>query len=815
MWKLIRANKEIFIILTGLLTIMPSCCIAAIKENPDKRTFLENTCTKICFDFGWRFFKGDFSDAYKVRYDDCGWRELNVPHDWSIEGPFDVNNPAGIQGAYLPGGIGWYRKHFRLPEKYKGKKVFIQFDGIYHNSEVWINSHYLGKRPYGYISFLYDLTDYLKFNGENILAVRVDNSDQPNCRWYSGSGIYRHVWLKITDKLHVSHWGTYITTPEVSEKSATIRIRTKVKNEYQSSKKCGLTMTIVDKRGRTIAETKSSHSVPADSEYEFDQILKINNPILWSVENPQLYVSRSVVSDSKNILDEYKTPFGIRKFRFDKDKGFFLNGKNIKFKGVCIHHDAGCLGAAVPDRALERRLEVLKSLGCNAIRTSHNPPAPELLDMCDMMGFLVIDEAFDKWSGASFAKWWKDDLRAMLRRDRNHPCVILWSVGNEVGNQGSPEANRTLEMLVEFVHKEEPTRPVTCALRPSIFKTRQKNAEHITDIAKLMDVTSLNYQEQAYADCKKVWPEIIIIGTECYPYFRGKAARYKAYEASNPWFDVVRNDYVVGQFLWTGIDYLGESRGWPDKGWSTALIDTCGFRKPRSYFHQSVWSDEPMVHIAVFDNSLDINPGKLHWGWPKIASHWTFPNFKNQVLRLITYTNCQSVELWIGEYLWGEKFLSEFDDRMMIWYFPYRPETLKAIGKNNGQEVCSYELRTSGKPAKIVLKPDRTTITANGQDLSHIEVNVTDTNDILVPTAKHLINFHIEGEGKIIGVDNGDLRSGESYKKNKRSAFMGRCLVIIQSTAKPGVVRLAAYAEGLETAEITLDTIKSQKRQIF
>ncbi|MBA7676757.1 Beta-galactosidase BoGH2A [subsurface metagenome] len=635
---MIKCKYQVLLLLF-LAFVMVLQCRISFAEPAEKMSIAQPTRSKILFDFDWRFHKGEAEEWHKINYDDTAWRPLILPHDWSIEGPFSKNNPAGERGGFLPGGIGWYRKHFQLSPEDEDKKIFIQFDGIFHNSEVWINGHSLGRRPYGYISFQHDMTPYVKFGEDNVLAVRVDNSDQPNCRWYSGSGIYRHVWLTVTDKLHIAHWGTYITTPRISRDKAVVRVRTKIKNAYSQTKYCSLTTTIRNAEGKVITEVTTPNAISTQTEYEFDQQIEVPHPNLWSIDTPSMYWAHTVVKDARHIYDEYETSFGIREIRFDKDKGFLLNGQSVKMKGVCIHHDAGCLGAAVPDRALERRLEVLKSIGCNAIRTSHNPPAPELLDMCDRMGFVVIDEAFDKWGGTWgrwFPQWWQQDLRDMLRRDRNHPCIVLWSVGNEVSGQGSPKFNKQLKKLVDFTHQEEPTRPVTYALCPRKIKSRAENAKFITNIAKIVDVTSCNYQEQWFEDYRKEYPEIIIIGSESYSFFRGKGDSYKAFEPVNPWLDTVKHDYVVGTFYWTGIDYLGEAvAGWPYHGWNCSLIDTCGFPRPVSYLHKSFWSDEPMVHIAVRDDSLDVPaPVKAHWGWPKMDSHWNLPQLKGKVVEL-------------------------------------------------------------------------------------------------------------------------------------------------------------------------------------
>jgi beta-galactosidase len=751
------------------------------------------------FDSDWKFSKEQAKGANQINYDDSNWQRVELPHDWSIEGPFDQNNGSGKRGGYLPLGVGWYRKQFELSPRMRDKKVFVQFDGIYKNSDVWINGKHLGQRWYGYSSFQYDLTLHINWDCPNVLAVRVDNSEQ-TCRWYSGSGIYRHVWLTITDKLHVGHWGTYVTTPRVTSFSATVNIETLLRNEHAVAKDCALKTIIVDPEGKPIATARSEKTIAAGREFRFSQEFAVPSPTLWSVEAPKLHYAHTVVLEGKKVADDYFTPFGIREIRWDPNRGLFVNNKAQLLKGVCIHHDLGCLGAAFHDRAMERRLEVLKLIGCNAIRTSHNPPAPQLLDLCDRMGFLVIDETFDKWGGHNHQTWntdWQNDLRSMLHRDRNHPSIVLWSVGNEVRQQGKPEGKRLLKMLVDFVHQEEPIRKVTYGAFP----------RYVPDFVNLADIAGLNYQEQWFEQYRTKNPRQLILSTESYAYYRGHGDSHKAFYPVNPWLDVLKHDFVVGTFYWTGIDYLGEAvAGWPFHGWNCSLIDTCGFRRPVSYLQQSFWSDKPVVHIVVMDDSLNVAaPTKDHWGWPKMVSHWTLPHLKDKETKVVTFTNCQSVELLVNGRSCGTKLLSDFKDRMMTWTIPYEPGIIKAVGKGPGLRVCAHELKTAGEPAKIILKADRQTMTADGRDLCHVEVNITDARGILVPDASNLIRFNVSGEARIIGVDNGDLRSIESYKAEQRKAFYGKCMVILQSTPKPGRIHLAATSPGLSSGELNIN----------
>src|SRR5690625_3685123 len=509
-------------------------------------------------DFDWLFYKGDPQGAHELEFDDSNWKILNIPHDWSVEEQFNENNPSGQSGGFLPGGIGWYRKHFDLPEVASEKKVYIYFDGVYRNSEVWCNGHFVDKRPYGYVGFFYDLTSYVNYEEGNIIAVRVDNSDQPNCRWYTGSGIYRSVWLRICEPLHINNWGTYITTPKITETEATVDVETTVKNNYETAKNFTLETLIYDEADQLATKKFKDIVIEAGETLNVCQSLIVQDPQLWSTDSPNLYRALSRLTTNDKIIDDYTTTFGIRDVRFTSNLGMTVNSKLVKLKGVNIHHDAGSVGSAVPVRILESRLQTLKNIGCNAIRCSHNPPDKELLNLCDRMGFLVIDESFDKWwcdqygYGEKFKNWWKADLESMLLRDRNHPSIIMWSVGNEVEEQGSQRTVNTLKMLVDHVHKFEPSRPVTCAIRPpgeiDGIKDFEEKMAIIMSMAEHMDIVSLNYQEQWYDELKKRNSKIIIVGSETFPFFRGNKDYLKAFESINPWFDVERNDYVIGQF---------------------------------------------------------------------------------------------------------------------------------------------------------------------------------------------------------------------------------------------------------------------------
>ncbi|MGK9476433.1 glycoside hydrolase family 2 TIM barrel-domain containing protein [Melioribacter sp. OK-6-Me] len=726
------------------------------------------------------------------------------------EGPFESTCPGGSGAGYINAGIGWYRKMFGLPESIRGKRIFIEFDGVYMNSDVWINGIHLGNRPYGYSSFQYELTPHLKFGEEkNVLAVRV-NVQQPCSRWYSGAGIYRNVRLKVTDPVHIAHWGTYVTTPVVSESEAIIRIETKIHNQSNSSQIVKLESIITDDEGHKCGSISSTQEVEVDSICTFKQSIKLSKPKLWTLENPFLYHVKSKVYVNGKIVDTYDTPFGIRTFEFTIDKGFFLNGKHVPIKGVCLHHDLGCLGSAVNKRAIERQLEIMKSMGCNAIRTSHNPPAPELLDLCDRMGFLVMDEAFDEWKksktmygyGRFFDEWSERDLRDMIRRDRNHPSIILWSIGNEIPEQDNANAYEMAKRLADICREEDPTRPITSACNnPGIAVE--------SGFAKPLDVLGINYNIQFYQTLKGK-AKLIASETASTVSTRGEYNLVQdgdtlkivkelnnqctSYDITVPnWANraetvlkaIKNSPWVAGEFVWTGFDYIGEPTpfGWPSVSSYFGIVDRCGFQKDRYYLYQSQWTDNPMVHILP---------------------HWNWQGFEGKEIPVWCYSNCESVELFLNGKSLGEKKFSDTDDLHLEWKVPYVPGTLRAVAKNKGKVVCTDEVQTAGAPAKILLSPDRTEISADGKDLSFIKVAIVDREGRVCPNADNLVKFKIQGKGIIAGVDNGNPVSHEYFKTSERKAFHGLCLVVVQSMAEKGTIHLSAESEGLQSAEVLI-----------
>lgn len=746
---------------------------------------------KLNFDFDWKFSLTDNPEYAAIDYSDANWEQVQLPHDWNIKQKFDRK---GIgSAAYLPEGIGWYRKTFFVPQSYKGKAVSILFDGIFQQSDVYINGKHLGHRPYGFCSIEYDLTPYLHVGKENIVAVRV-NTTGGRPRWYAGAGIYRHVWLTAANPVHVATYGTYITTPEATEDHADVKIVTTVSNQSDKEQAITVTQRLIDDSGKEVARGKKGHLlIKAGNTADVEQIVPVASPRLWTLEDPVMYTMETTVKVNNRVTDVYTTPIGIRTIHFDKDKGFFLNGKHHKLKGVCLHQDAGCLGVAVPDRSYERRLEILKEYGCNAIRCSHNQPSAEFLDMCDRMGFLVIDEAFDKWKGGyykqHFDEWWQKDMANMILRDRNHPSIILWSIGNEVG-EASRKDNEGIEratMLRDFVHKLEPSRLVTLAA--------QNN--HREEFASVPDVIGYNYLEARMLSDKKKLPERICLVSEELPYYRGEEGRLRSYTPLNPWQIVADNDFVAGGFIWPGVDYLGES-GWPSKGWPNGLFDVCMFEKPRAAYHRAMWNPEPMVHIAVLDQALDIDHGRDLWQWPPIASHWNFPDkYRGMVMEIRTTTNCESVELFLNGNSMGRHKTANFTNNTIVWYLPYNPGKLEAKGYNGETEVASYRLITSGEADAAIVTADRTELRADGQDLSHIAIHLLDKDGNRVQTDDRKVTVTVKGEGKFLGMDNGDLRR-ELFTGNTLKTYFGNMLAIVQSTKKMGKIAVHIVVEGVD-----------------
>ena len=784
----------------------------------------------LSMDLNWSFTRGDPAGAPDAAFDDRGWRVLDVPHDWSIEGPYDRTNSTAGSGGYLPAGIGWYRKHFATPETFKDKRVSAQFDGVFMNADVYLNGHPVGHHAYGYTSFICDLTPYLAAAGENnVLAVRVANDIQPNSRWYTGSGIYRHVWADVTGPVHVASWGTYITTPKPNAVSADVIIKTRVQNDTEAAAGIGVYQEIIDSAGKTVGhvDTLAIVDVPAKGEKEVEQTITVNQPQLWTLERPALYTVRTTLFpkhiDATELLDSYDTSIGIRQIDYDAERGFFLNGQHVKLVGECLHHDGGAVGAAVPIEVWERRLELLKAMGCNAIRCSHNPPAPEFLDLCDRLGFAVMDEAYDEWTVAKgqlrgsyatlFNECSKPDLISMLQRDRNHPCITMWSIGNEIPDQSEPRGVEMARTLAGICHAEDPTRPVTsaCDQAHSVNPT-QPGFLAALDIAGYNYVDRWGkYRELFFSDDHEKFPQYKFLGTEDVgvggvrgSYFGGSREAFSyansLVRAEQLWKFNAVHDYVIGYFMWTGVDYLGES-SWPRKAGDSGVLDTCGFPKDGYYLYQSQCVTNPMVHVMP---------------------HWNYPGEKGAIIPVVVFSNCRQVELQLNGKSYGTKSLvfprpgavrnwndptpaGTTADLHLTWDVPFEPGTLRAIGRQNGQIVAQEEIHTAGAPASIALKLDRAVLSSAARGVAQIEVRILDAAGIVVPTANNVVALDLQGPAKIIGYDNGDTSSHDSYQAGARPVFNGMALATLQAGKAPGHVTLTAKAGGLKDASVELD----------
>ena len=784
----------------------------------------QNQTGRITTDFNanWNFKLGDYPTAIESNFDSSDWRKLQLPHDWSIEGEFSSKHPTKAAQAALPAGIGWYRKIFPLPLQWKDKSILIEFDGVFKNSEVWINGHLVGKRPNGYISFMYDLSQYLYFGKEknNVIAVKVDNDAQPNSRWYTGSGIYRNVRLVVENKLHVAHWGTYVTTPKVTKEKASVHFETTLINTLKVPRTVTLVTAIVDATNKQVAQAISIEKIAANASLKKVHTLEVKQPHLWGVTSPYLYKVITNVYDKSKLVDHYETPLGIRCFNFDAEKGFSLNGVPTKILGVCLHHDNGALGAVENKYAVKRKLTLLKNMGANAIRMAHNPPSLELLQLCDEMGFIVQDEAFDVWKKKKVAndyhkdwdEWHKKDLEDFIKRDRNHPSVMMWSIGNEIREQFDSTGIAITKELAQIVKSLDTTRPVTSAL------TENMPSKNFIYQSKALDLLGFNYKHADYkdfpnrfkgqkiiasesvsaiatrgqydqpSDVMKVWPAAYNL-----PFEGNKDLTASAYDQTiaywgatheATWKTIKKQDFMSGLFVWTGFDYLGEPDPYtfPARSSYFGIIDLAGLPKDIYYMYQSEWTKKPVLHIFP------------HWNWQQgqEVDVWAY------------YNQADEVELFLNGKSMGKKS-KQNDDLHVFWRLQYEPGVLKAVSRKNGKVVLEKEIHTAGKAATLELISDKRVIKKDGYDLAYITVSMKDSDGNLVPNANHSINFEITGGGKIVGVDNGYQANLESFKASSCKLYNGKCIVIVQSnTTKEAITLTASSEEGIKIATITI-----------
>jgi beta-galactosidase len=822
------------------LSAFVTCGVRPISQPPS----LAGVRERQLFDFDWRFLAADVAGSEQPVVNDAAWERVDLPHDFMIEGkgqaivvpggrggrgnanlpttpegPFDPQSPGGSGNGYLNGGIGWYRKSFTLPPADAGKRVFIEFEGVYMNAEVWLNGRSLGKRPYGYSTFVHDLTPLLKFDGTpNVIAVKVV-VHQPSTRWYSGAGIYRHVWLTVADPVHVAQWGTFVTTTEIRPEQARVHVRTDVENQGAADLS-GVTLTTIvrTRDGDVVGEAERALPIAAGGTSRFESDVVVPRPHLWSIEQPYLYTVENLVKINSRVVDVDRAPLGFRTVQFTNEGGILLNGARVPIQGVCLHHDLGPLGAAAFDRGIERQLEIMKSMGVNAVRTSHNPPAPALLDAADRLGLLVMNEVFDEWRqnktrfgyGQFFDEWSERDMRDFVRRDRNHPSVFMWSIGNEIPEQRNAEAGQAMSTrLAGFVRDEDPTRPVSAGMN-------NPTQALDTGYAKPLDLFGVNYNLQVYERVRGIG----------HAYASETSSNYSSrdqynlvlkdgrveivnqvdnhttsYDLDFPrWGNTAetqfqalrRSPWMAGEFVWTGFDYIGEPTPftWPNRSSSFGIVDLAGFPKDRYYLYKSQWRPEKMVHLLP------------HWTWPD--------DFRGKTIPVWAYTNAQSVELFLNDRSLGVRNWSGVALLHLAWEVPYEPGTLRAVARDDGRDVAEDSVQTTTAASRLELQVDRAAIRADGQDLAFVTVRIVDAEGRLSRVdGDHLVTFDLTGPGGIAGVDNGDPKNHEPFKgptpgTARHRAFNGLALVVVRSARTAGALVLRARADGLAPAEVRI-----------
>ena len=805
----------------------------------------EDSTNPVSFNDGWKFHKGDVDGAQNTDFVDISWRDITLPHDWAIEGPFDSSFNARSGGLPFHG-VGWYRKQFDIPNTAKGKHITLHFDGAMNNAKIWLNGNMIGERPYGYIGFSVDLSPHLNYGGTNIVAVQLAPEDFSS-RWYPGAGIYRNTWLEINNEIHVAKWGTFITTPSISENEASINILAEIESIASEDKEVSIQTTIFDPNNREVAKTNSVLvQTKQNSIVEAVQTTTIEAPMLWDLDTPNLYTAKTTIIQGNKVLDRYNTTFGIRTIEYGADFGFKLNGKKTRFKGVCLHHDLGPLGTAVNTRATERQLEIMQDMGVNAIRTSHNPPSPEQVQLCDQMGLMIQVEAFDVWQMAKvendyskhFDDWHEQDLRDMIRTFRNSPSVVMWSIGNEILEQSQNTIGTEIaQSLVAICKDEDTTRPTTAG-----FNQYRKPMEN--GMADAIDLVGWNYKPRKYEEVLEKHPNWIVYGSETsstvssrgtYHLPIEKYVKHESLEITSydfigpPWayppdieFEALeKTPHNLGEFIWTGFDYLGEptpyggkdnstngywNGDWPARSSYFGAVDLCGLPKDRFYLYQSQWTSSPMVHVLP---------------------HWNWEGKEGEIIPVVSYTNAEEVELFVNGQSLGKKrkgvdktpipinFIdweggrykeTHLSPYRLMWEVPYKPGSLRVVAYTNGEVVAEKRVHTAGKPAKIELIPDRVSLHADGKDISFITVRITDKDGNLCPNANHLVEFSVSDLGTIAAVGNGDPATTAPFQSNQRKAFNGLCMLMVKTTKKSGTISIQATSDGLKTASISLSS---------
>jgi len=838
------------------LAVMLACFVTVSMNAANPRSARQ----ELAADAGWKFFLGDQAGAEASSFADASWRVVDLPHDWSIESKPGKDNLSGGGGGFFPGGVGWYRKTFRAPADWRGKRVSVEFDGIYRDSTVYLNGHKLGTHPYGYTAFSFDLTPDLNFAGANVLAVRVDNSAQPNSRWYSGSGIYRHVRVVVTDPTHVAQWGVFVSTPQAKSTEAKVAIRTRVANDSSNDAQVTLETTLLDKMGKKVGSAQSTLSIAAGKGEDAAQEIAVANPALWEPASPTLYRAVSTIRQGGKVIDETTTSFGIRSLAWSAEKGLLLNDKPIKLTGGSVHHDNGPLGAAAFDRAEERKVELMKAAGMNAVRTAHNPPSSAFLDECDRLGLLVLDEPFDVWKahkvkfdyGSDFDEWWKKDVSSMVMRDRNHPSIVIWGIGNEIPELEVDRGAALAKQIADQVRALDQTRPLTLAFPGT---TTKPTAEAVFS---QLNITGYNYNIlPTYQKDHEQLPSRLMLTTESWP--------TKAFPL---WKISQENSYVLGDLTWTAMDYLGESGigAWqygtpqqakmaegmagmmastamidqlftgmaegkdamadmaknPDPNakammelffhpypWHAAVcgdLDLTGFRKPQSYYRDIIWNGGDRVYTTV---RLPEPEGKkiiaIMWATYPTLPSWSWPGQEGKQLDVEVYSGAEKVQLFLNGKLIGEKPTGREQEFKAVFSVPYAPGTLKAVGMRGDRVVAENVLTTAGEPSRLQVTTDRSVVNADGEDLSFVTVEAVDAHGLTDQHANQEVQFEISGPGVIAAVGNGDGQDADSYQGNRHKLFQGRALVVIRTSRQSGAIKLTARSSGLKDGSVTIN----------
>jgi len=768
-------------------------------------------------DLNWRFTMGDPSGAFRPDFNDSGWRYLSLPHDWMIEQRAQRDNQSGTAGGFYPGGIGWYRHSLDLSEYENKEQFYLLFEGVMRNADVYFNGKHLGKQVYGYSSFYYDISALVRTDTLNVIAVRTDCSKLPVDRWYSGGGIYRHVRLITTSSLHMPIWGEAVTSNIDSTGKASLDISLEVQNNGRKGRRFEVRYDVVDPNGKLVVNGNSTGLIESGGLIRSKRNFIIDDPALWSPDSPNLYKIHCYLMDKNKSLDQLTIEHGIRSVEFNPDLGFVLNGKKLIMKGVCLHHDGGELGAAVPLESWKRRFHLLKELGVNALRLAHNPHAPEVLDLADRMGFLVIDEMYDKWEqpwpGAaedlSLEETWKSDLSNFIRRDRNHASVVLWSLGNETMEQLyiPGDGIAWYSKMKDLVQSIDSSRMVTAALHPG---SSNPEFEVPSSLMHVSPVVSYNYRSDSFKIWHELYPRLVFIATETKAYGTQRKEDYQVIDYSdNSWNDM--DEFVAGQFIWAGIDYLGESAGWPDRGLRNGLMETNGFIKPHAWYIASQYRDDPMVKLTVkdslFADSLNqLSSWQTSWVGPPLVEHWSFQDDPTSK-EVVVFTNCKQVDIVLNNRLIHSLKRASFPDGVIKAPVPYEKGVLVANAyyddDRGKQQKVSDTLRTSYSPYALAMHPDKRLV-ENGRRIVNITTSVVDSNGELNPHSKHMVNYELEGPGRIRVIDNGDLADQTPYGSSSKEIRKGKQLLILQAGSEPGDLVVSATAEGLRSSKVKI-----------